>query len=36
MDDVERLEKRIAFLKKTKRIALIRAVHLGVKSSNAA
>ncbi len=28
MDSVERLEKRIAFLKKAKRIALIKAVHL--------
>jgi hypothetical protein len=40
MDDVERLEKRVAFLKahieKTKRIALIKAVHLGAKPSNAA
>jgi hypothetical protein len=29
MDDIERLEKRIAFLKKAGRIALIKSVHLG-------
>jgi hypothetical protein len=29
MDNVERLEKRIAFLKKAKRIALIKSAHLG-------
>jgi hypothetical protein len=29
MDNIERLEKRIAFLKKAKRIALIKSVHQG-------
>jgi hypothetical protein len=33
-DSVERLEKRIAFLKNAKRIALIKAVHLKVVTNN--